>query len=82
MKAIFRKKTKRNMKKILLGLTLAGAFTACGNGGESSTEADGTATVNSTTPTPTSDTTGPIGVMMSDTSVTAADSLVAPDSIE
>jgi ABC-type glycerol-3-phosphate transport system substrate-binding protein len=70
------------MKKILLALTIAGVFTACGNGGDSAADADSTATVNSTTPPPTSDTTNPIGVMMSDTSITAADSLVAPDSIE
>ena len=66
-----------------MALATAGFFTACGNGGESAVDvADSTATVNSTTPPPTSDTTGPIGVMMSDTSITAADSLVAPDSIE
>ncbi|GAA4437392.1 hypothetical protein GCM10023188_31530 [Pontibacter saemangeumensis] len=70
------------MKKTLMALTLAGIFTGCGNGGESAVDADSTAAVNSTTPPPTSDTTGAVGVMMSDTSVTAADSLVAPDSIE
>ena len=71
------------MKRILMALSLAGVFTACGNGGGSAVDAaDSTETVNSTTPPPTSDTTGAIGVMMSDTSVTAADSLVAPDSID
>jgi hypothetical protein len=71
------------MKKILMALSIAGILTSCGNGGGSAVDAaDSTATVNSTTPPPTSDTTGPIGVMMSDTSITAADSLVVPDSIE
>ena len=71
------------MKQILFALTIAGVFTACGNGGERAVDAaDSTATVNSTTPPPTSDTIGPIGVMMSDTSITAADKLVASDSIE
>lgn len=69
------KKNKHIMKKILIALTITGVFTACGTGGESSTNSDGTTDINSTTPPPTSDTTNPIGVMMSDTSIIAADSL-------
>lgn len=63
------------MKKILLALTIAGIFTACGDGRESSTDSENTTEVNSTTPPPTSDTTNPIGVMMSDTSISISDSL-------
>ncbi|MDB5261376.1 MAG: hypothetical protein JWQ14_657 [Adhaeribacter sp.] len=70
------------MKKILLVLTIAGVFTACGTKNESSTDSGNTTHINSTTPPPTSDTTNPIGVMMSDTSIAAADSLVAPDSLK
>ena len=65
-----------------MALAITGVLTACGNGEGNTVDADGTANVNSTTPPPTPDSTGPIGVMMSDTSITAADSLVAPDSIE
>ncbi|MCJ8165108.1 hypothetical protein MKJ04_09660 [Pontibacter sp. E15-1] len=63
------------MKKILVALALIGGLMACGTGGGSSTDPDSTATINSTTPPPTSDSTNPIGVMMSDTSVVATDSL-------
>jgi ABC-type oligopeptide transport system substrate-binding subunit len=63
------------MKKILLGLTIAGVFTACGKGGESATDSDSNTNINSTTPPATSDTTNPIGVMMSDTSTSISDSL-------
>ena len=62
------------MKRILKIFLLAGVFTACGKGGESSTDSN-TTQVNSTTPPATADTANPIGVMMSDTSTTAADSL-------
>ena len=70
------------MKKIGLAFALAGVLTSCGKGGEHATDTDSTTTVSSTTPPPTADTTNPIGVMMSDTSIVAADSLVAPDSIK
>jgi len=63
------------MKKFLLVLTIAGVFTACGKSGESSAGSDSTTEVNSTTPPATSDSTNPVGVMMSDTSTTVADSL-------
>jgi hypothetical protein len=63
------------MKKILLALSITVVFTACGKGSESAGETESTKEANSTTPPPTSDTTNPIGVMMSDTSITAADSL-------
>jgi uncharacterized lipoprotein YajG len=81
VKTIIGKKNKHNMKKILLVLTLMGIFTGCGNGGESSTDSDSTANINSTTPPATSDTTNPVGVMMGDTSIVAADSLVGGDSL-
>lgn len=68
-------KKKLNMKKILITLTLAGVFMACGKSRDSSANSDSTTHINSTTPPATSDTTNPIGVMMSDTSITAADSL-------
>jgi hypothetical protein len=71
----FQKENKNKMKKILLALTITVIFTACGKGGEGAGKTEGTSDVNSTTPPPTSDTTNPIGVMMSDTSTTAADSL-------
>jgi ABC-type oligopeptide transport system substrate-binding subunit len=63
------------MKTIGLALILAGILTACGGKRESSAGADGTANINSTTPPPTSDSTNPVGVMMSDTSTAVADSL-------
>ena len=63
------------MKTIGLALILAGLLTACGGKRESSADADGTANINSTTPPPTSDSTNPVGVMMSDTSTAVADSL-------
>jgi ABC-type oligopeptide transport system substrate-binding subunit len=63
------------MKSILLVLTLVGFFTACGSKSGSPADSDGTANINSTTPPPTSDSTNPVGVMMSDTSTAAADSL-------
>lgn len=63
------------MKKILVALTIAGVLTACGSGGGSSAGSDNTTNVNSTTPPATSDTTNPIGVMMSDTSISISDSL-------
>jgi hypothetical protein len=62
------------MKKRFFLFAIAGIFTACGNGSESTTRADSTA--NSTTPPPTTDSTSTIGPMMSDTSTTAADSLI------
>jgi len=69
------------MKKILLVLAVTGIFSACGEGSESSTDSDSTANINSTTPPATSDTTNPVGVMMGDTSIVAADSLVGSDSL-
>jgi len=81
VKTIPRKKNKLNMKNILLVLTIAGIFTGCGKGGESSADSDSTANINSTTPPATSDTTNPVGVMMGDTSIVAADSLVKGDSL-
>jgi|GEM_PF-1715775 len=69
------------MKKILLVLVISGIFSACGEGSESSTDSDSTANINSTTPPATSDTTNPVGVMMGDTSIVAADSLVGSDSL-
>lgn len=69
------------MKKILLVLAVTGIFSACGEGGGSSTDSDSTANINSTTPPATSDTTNPVGVMMGDTSIVAADSLVGSDSL-
>ena len=69
------------MKKILLVLAVTGIFSACGEIGGSSTGSDSTANINSTTPPATSDTTNPVGVMMGDTSIVAADSLVGGDSL-
>lgn len=63
------------MKKMLLALTLAGVFTACGNGGDRSADSDSTTNVTSTTPPATADTTNPIGVMMGDTTISVYDSL-------
>ena len=74
-------KNNYTMKKILLALAITGIFSACGKGGETSTNSDSTANVNSTTPPATSDTTNPVGVMMGDTSIVAADSLVGGDSL-
>ncbi len=61
------------MKKLLISLTIIGLFTACGSG--SSTSSESTTKANSTTPPPTADSTNPVGVMMSDTSTSVADSL-------
>jgi len=61
------------MKRILLIVAIAGVFTSCGNGNESSTGSD--STTNSITPPPTSDTTTTMAPMMGDTSKTEADSL-------
>ena len=69
------------MKKIALVLAITGILSGCGNGSESSTDSDSTANINSTTPPATSDTTNPVGVMMGDTSIVAADSLVGSDSL-
>ena len=74
-------KNKYTMKKILLVLAISGIFSACGEGSEGSTDSDSTANINSTTPPATSDTTNPVGVMMGDTSIVAADSLVGGDSL-
>lgn len=59
------------MKKILLAFTIIVVFTACGKSGESTSSSK----VDSTTPPPTSDSTNPVGVMMSDTSTSVSDSL-------
>ena len=59
------------MKKILIALTLVGVLTACGKSGESTTSSG----IDSTTPPATSDSTNPVGVMMSDTSSSVSDSL-------
>jgi hypothetical protein len=61
------------MKKKLLIIAIAGIFTACGTGSESSSSSD--STVNSTTPPPTADSTSAIGPMMSDTTNTVGDSI-------
>jgi len=66
-------KGKSIMKRIVLIITIASVFTACGNSSESSIDAD--TTVNSITPPPTSDTTSTVAPMMGDTSKTEADSL-------
>ncbi len=63
------------MKKIIIAFTITCVFTACGSGGGSSASSDSTTEANSTTPPPTSDSTNPVGVMMSDTSTSTADSL-------
>ncbi|PSR52636.1 hypothetical protein AHMF7605_03395 [Adhaeribacter arboris] len=60
------------MKKILFALTIASVFTACG---KSSSNADSTTKVDSTTPPASSDSANPVGVMMSDTSTSVSDSL-------
>jgi hypothetical protein len=61
------------MKKMLLIVAIAGVFTSCGSGSESSTSSD--TTTNSISPPPTSDTTNTTAPMMGDTSKTEADSL-------
>ncbi|RDC65038.1 hypothetical protein [Adhaeribacter pallidiroseus] len=63
------------MKKALLALSIVCFCNACGKGTESSANSDSTTEANSTTPPVTSDTANPIGVMMSDTSTSASDSL-------
>ncbi len=63
------------MKKILLAFTIIVVFTACGGKRESSADSDSTTEVDSTTPPATSDSTNPVGVMMSDTSTSVSDSL-------
>jgi hypothetical protein len=60
------------MKRILLIVAIAGVFTSCGNGSESSASSD---TTKSITPPPTSDSTSTAAPMMGDTSKTEADSL-------
>ena len=61
------------MRKMLLIVAVAGVFTSCGNGSESSTSSD--TTTNSISPPPTSDTTNTMAPMMGDTSKTEVDSL-------
>ena len=66
------------MKKMLLIIAIAGVFTSCGNGSESSMSSDSTTnsdTTKSTSPPPTPDTTSTVAPMMGDTSKTDADSL-------
>jgi len=65
-------KNKSIMKKLLLIVAIAGVFTSCGNGSESSTSSD---TTKSISPPPTSDTASAMAPMMGDTSKTEADSL-------
>ena len=61
------------MKKIVLIVTIASVFMACGNSSENAADSD--TNVNSITPPPTPDTTSMVAPMMGDTAKTKADSL-------